>query len=71
MVAPYLIVGGTDARYFRRQEIPSYGFLPIVLDAEAIRIFHGVNERLPVAQFAAAIGFYTDLLRRASTAPAS
>ena len=71
VVAPYLIVGGTDARYFRRQEIPSYGFLPIVLDAEAIRIFHGVNERLPVAQFAAAIGFYTDLLRRASTAPAS
>ena len=70
-VAPFLVVGGTDARYFRRREIPSYGFLPVVLDREAMRIFHGVNERLPVPQFEAAIGFYADFLRRAATAAGS
>lgn len=68
-ISPYLIVGGTDARYFRRQEIPSYGFLPVMLDGEATRIIHGVNERLPVRDFEIAIGFYADVLRRGSIAP--
>ena len=70
-ISPYLIVGGTDARYFRRQEIPSYGFLPLILDREATRILHGVNERLPVRDFEIAVGFYADLLRRGSSAPGS
>jgi acetylornithine deacetylase/succinyl-diaminopimelate desuccinylase-like protein len=48
LVAPSICVGGTDARYFRRRGVPAYGLLPCLFDAEDLKGYHGINERLSV-----------------------
>lgn len=50
LVAPYLMSGGTDAKYFGRLGIRTYGFNPLRLpgDLDFTALFHGVDERVPV-----------------------
>ncbi len=50
-VAPYLLFGGTDAKAFSRLGIRGYGFSPLRLpaDLDFPALFHGVDERVPVA----------------------
>jgi len=47
---PYLMTGITDARYFSRLGIQTYGFLPMNLpkDFNLIKMAHAENERIPV-----------------------
>ena len=48
IVAPSICVGGTDGRYFRQRGIPTYGLLPSLFDAEDLKGYHGINERLSI-----------------------
>ncbi len=48
VVLPWMTTGGTDSRFLREKGVPSYGFIPIVLNAREERRFHGVDERLSV-----------------------
>jgi len=56
VVVPYLIPGFTDAKYFTRMGARWYGFSPVKIEkASGIRfadMFHGHNERVPVAGLA-------------------
>jgi acetylornithine deacetylase/succinyl-diaminopimelate desuccinylase-like protein len=47
---PLLLTAVTDARYFSRLGIQTYGFLPMQLpeDFDFTRTIHGVDERIPV-----------------------
>ena len=47
---PYMISGGTDAKAFSRLGIDCYGFSPLQMppDLDYWRLFHGVDERVPV-----------------------
>ena len=47
---PYMISGGTDAKSFARLGIECYGFSPLRMppDLDYWRLFHGVDERVPV-----------------------
>jgi acetylornithine deacetylase/succinyl-diaminopimelate desuccinylase-like protein len=48
---PFLLPGATDARFFSRLGIQSYGFLPMNLPAgfDFTRLVHAPDERIPVA----------------------
>jgi acetylornithine deacetylase/succinyl-diaminopimelate desuccinylase-like protein len=48
---PYMISGGTDAKALTRLGIDCYGFSPLQMpaDLDYWRLFHGVDERVPVA----------------------
>lgn len=46
LVVPSLMAGATDARFFRQKGVPSYGFVPIILDRDEYRRIHGIDERL-------------------------
>jgi acetylornithine deacetylase/succinyl-diaminopimelate desuccinylase-like protein len=48
---PYLMSGGTDAKTFNRLGVACYGFAPLLMGPELHyqRMFHGVDERVPVA----------------------
>ncbi|MGH3387349.1 MAG: M20/M25/M40 family metallo-hydrolase [Actinomadura sp.] len=48
---PYVMSGGTDAKSFARIGIRGFGFAPLRLPAELdyFGMFHGVDERVPVA----------------------
>jgi acetylornithine deacetylase/succinyl-diaminopimelate desuccinylase-like protein len=50
-VVPYCMGGGTDAKHFSRLGIASYGFTPLWLPPGFANygLFHGVEERVPVA----------------------
>ena len=48
---PFMIVGATDARFFRRAGVPSYGyglFSERISFADFATMFHGDNERIDV-----------------------
>jgi acetylornithine deacetylase/succinyl-diaminopimelate desuccinylase-like protein len=47
---PYMISGGTDAKAFHRLGIACYGFSPLQMPAglDYWRLFHGVDERVPL-----------------------
>ncbi len=47
---PYMISGGTDAKAISRLGIDCYGFSPLQMpaDLDYWRLFHGVDERVPV-----------------------
>jgi acetylornithine deacetylase/succinyl-diaminopimelate desuccinylase-like protein len=51
IVAPYCLSAGTDAKWFSRLGIRCFGFSPLRLPSELdfFGMFHGVDERVPVA----------------------
>jgi carboxypeptidase PM20D1 len=63
LVAPYLVVGATDARHFRELSPNIYRFTPTVMGSEDLERFHGTNERIPVDAYLSGIRFYAELLR--------
>lgn len=65
VVAPYLVLGGTDARHYAGITDAIYRFLPLYLDAAARACLHGTDERIPIADLAGAVRFYRELIRRA------
>ncbi len=50
LVAPYLMFGGTDAKFFADLGMRCFGFAPLRLpdDLDFTALFHGVDERVPV-----------------------
>ena len=68
LVAPYMVRGGTDAKFFYGLSPNVYRFLPVYMDAETIKHVHGIDEHVSVAEYLGAIRFYYHLLRQAAEA---
>jgi acetylornithine deacetylase/succinyl-diaminopimelate desuccinylase-like protein len=67
IVVPYCMSGGTDAKQFSRLGIAGYGFTPLLLpeDFDYYEMFHGVNERVPVAALEFSVRVVTRFLATA------
>ena len=63
LVAPYLVVGGTDSRHYAGIAEQIYRFRPYRLTPESVARFHGPNEQVSIEQHADAIRFCLRLLR--------
>ena len=61
-LAPFLIPGGTDARYFREICDNVFGFVPMRNQIEEMKRAHGNDERIRVDSFTEAIDFYARLM---------
>ncbi len=62
-VIPYLVMGGTDAKFWGPHSDKVFRFLPIPLgDGDRERV-HGVNERVSMKDYATAVGFFVQLIR--------
>lgn len=61
-VIPYVVMGGTDAKYWGPHSTRVFRFLPIPLGEGDRSRVHGVNERISAADFAASVGFFMRLL---------
>lgn len=63
-VLPYLLSGGTDNKALSRLGIAGYGFVPLQLPAgvDFPAMFHGVDERVPLASLAFGRRVLADLL---------
>ncbi len=62
IVAPGLMVGGTDSKHFEDVCDHIYKFSPVRAKAEDLSRFHGTNERISTANLAELIRFYHRLL---------
>ena len=69
VVAPGLMLGATDARFFGEVADNVYRFSPVRAGPQDLARFHGTNERISTANFTELIQFYDQLIRNAS-APA-
>ena len=66
VVAPYLMVAGTDSRYFRTLCDCVYQFIPFRLQPDDMKRAHGTDERIPVAGIGDAVRFYRRLVENAA-----
>ena len=62
IVAPYLVVVVTDARYYRELSENLFRLLPLRLTPRDLERMHGTNERIAVQGYYRAIRFYRQLL---------
>ena len=62
-VAPSLMLGASDGRWYVKVTDSVYRFLPVLLQPEDLARLHGTNERIGIADFARAVGFYEHLIR--------
>ena len=63
MVAPYLVVGATDSRYFKDLSLNIYRFMPVRFTDEDLKRFHGTNERISTEDFKNVVRFYVELIK--------
>ncbi len=66
IVAPYLVMGGTDAYHYEEICENIYRYAPFQLTPELLRNTHGTNERLPIDLMENALLFFKNYIRRAS-----
>jgi carboxypeptidase PM20D1 len=62
IVTPFLVVGATDARYFRSLSPNVYRFVPVAIAQSDLSRVHGTDERIAVDAYVKAIGFYRQLM---------
>ncbi len=62
-VAPYLVVGATDSRYFKNLSPHIYRFMPVRFTDEDLKRFHGTNERISKEDFKSVVRFYVEMIR--------
>ena len=61
-VAPYLVMGATDARYYAEITDAAYRFSPFQLTAEDLNRMHGIDERISVESYAKMVAFFHELM---------
>ncbi len=66
IVAPYLVMGGTDACYYEPICENIYRYAPYKVSVGLLRCTHGTDERIPVDAIAPAVAFFKRYIRKAS-----
>lgn len=63
IVAPYLVMGGTDAYNYENVCENIYRFAPFTIDTALLLTTHSTNERIPIAQLKQGITFFKRYMR--------
>ena len=66
LVAPFLVIAGTDAKHFEPITQDIYRFSPMIINPTNIKSFHGLNERIAVNDFKQAVRFYHRLIENST-----
>lgn len=66
VVAPYLVMGGTDACNYEPICENIYRYAPYKVTIGLLRCTHGTNERIPVSAVEPGVAFFKRYIRRAS-----
>jgi carboxypeptidase PM20D1 len=64
VVAPWIVIGATDARYFSAVSDTVLRFLPFRMNEAELTGFHGDDERIRLADAEPAVRFYRRLIER-------
>jgi len=66
VVAPGLMLGGTDARHYAGIADSIFRFSPVRANSDDLKRFHGTNERLSIEGYADMIRFYRRLIENSA-----
>ncbi len=66
IVAPFLVMGGTDACYYEPICENIYRYAPFKANTSLLLCTHGTNERIPVSTMGEALSFFKRYIRQAS-----
>ena len=61
--APYIMTGGSDARFFDKLSDQCIRFLPFTIDAEQLDSIHGINECVSIDTLVPAVDYYRFIYR--------
>jgi carboxypeptidase PM20D1 len=64
-VAPWILTGATDSRYYGDFAGDIYGFAPFTGDLESLGTIHGTGERVRISDAERAVSFFCRLIRNA------
>jgi carboxypeptidase PM20D1 len=59
ITTPYLVLGGTDSRYYRAISEGVVNFSPVI-DGKG---YHGINEHLPISDYKRCFNFYISIIK--------
>ena len=65
-VAPTMMLGASDSRYFAEVSKNIYRFAPIIVNPEEMASVHGLNERTRIEDFKRGMTFYYQLIKISS-----
>ena len=68
-VTPYLVIGGTDARYWSGLSSQTFRFMGAPIEADGLERVHGTNERAPLAGYVASVRYLVRLVRNTDDIP--
>jgi carboxypeptidase PM20D1 len=66
VVAPSMMMGGTDSRHYNALTNNVYRFSPLKLSKDDLSRFHGANERISIQSYIEMIRFYIRLIQNSS-----
>ena len=67
IVAPTLVVAGTDSRHYSELSNDIYRFLPEIMTAKDTVRLHGIDERISIDNFESIIRFYMQLIQNSQS----
>lgn len=67
LVSPFLLIAATDSRHFKGLSDNVYKFMPVEFKADELSMFHGINERITVDNFARCTQVYGQAIKRWGT----
>jgi len=66
LVAPYLVMGGTDSKHFYPLTDSVYRFLMIRANPKTMKQIHGIDEHISIENYVMSIQFFHELLRKSA-----
>lgn len=67
IVAPYLVMGGTDSCYYEPICQNIYRYAPFKVDTSLLLCTHGTNERIPISTMADGLTFFKKYIKQAGS----
>lgn len=69
LVSPYVVLGGTDARFYTEISDSALRFSPIRIHNRDLKKMHGIDESLRLEALVEAVWFYQELIREFHSQP--
>ena len=63
-VAPFVVMGATDARYYSDLSENVYRFAPVRMEASQLDSVHNINEYITVEQFTETVQFFIEITKK-------
>lgn len=67
IVAPSLVIGGTDSRHYSELSNDIYRFIPAIMTSKDTPRIHGIDERISIDNFESIIRFYMQLIQNSQS----